>query len=338
MLTEQRAMQQIFDEQFHDRIRFAFQTRLTSFYSVVLTLLDEDNQVLNLDSSTYATALIINESDTVYANFSTQNQSSSLTKTTVQGSFRVPCKAGVYIFSSFDVAGNLSSKAILAFQSEAIKGTTYFETQDSITKRSSDHIVYQGKYTIRLPSIIRTCTHGQIFSHLLQQCVDCSTQTYAFENKTTQCLPCPNQASCAGGASIVVNPGYWRFSPYSDQIYPCPHSGACKGGLIGECETGYKGILCSRCTSVDGVRYSSSGDGRCTRCANTLVSVIVITAIGCVLFVLLWLMVKATFQSAQLQTSTIRQKVVSIMEKIFLNYIQTVTLICSLPILSLIHI
>ena len=100
---------------------------------------------------------------------------------------------------------------------------------------------------------LRDCINGELDAAVTKddsgaQCIPCSTDTYALDVKIdTTCKPCPGNATCWGGNSIILNQGYWRSSEMSDLIIECRIPSACLGGYESKCAEGYVGRLCDSC-------------------------------------------------------------------------------------------
>jgi len=54
-------------------------------------------------------------------------------------------------------------------------------------------------------------------------CIECDKGKYSLQNPhlSENCENCPTSASCDGGTSINLFPGYWRISNLTDQIVDC---------------------------------------------------------------------------------------------------------------------
>jgi hypothetical protein len=65
---------------------------------------------------------------------------------------------------------------------------------------------------------------------------------------------------------MAPKPGYYRRNLQSTEFIKCPNKQACYGGsidkLIGICAPGYKGVLCSECSSG----YINTGILECAKC------------------------------------------------------------------------
>ncbi|DBA90089.1 TPA: hypothetical protein ACH3X1_003408 [Trebouxia sp. C0004] len=76
--------------------------------------------------------------------------------------------------------------------------------------------------------IVQPCGVGQIPSADHDQCMLCPSSTYSFTPLVDDCKPCPAQAKCTGGATLVPLQ-QWHSAPDSDHIVPCPNNNACAG-------------------------------------------------------------------------------------------------------------
>ena len=66
-----------------------------------------------------------------------------------------------------------------------------------------------------------------------------------FDPTDTTCLPCPDQASCSGGATLVPSQGFWHSAADSASMVQCPNSKACQGNLTNllNCQTAHYNFL-----------------------------------------------------------------------------------------------
>ena len=65
---------------------------------------------------------------------------------------------------------------------------------------------------------------------------------------------------------MAPRPGYYRRNLQSAEFIKCPNQQACHGGsidkLISTCAPGFKGVLCSECSSG----YINTGIFECAKC------------------------------------------------------------------------
>jgi hypothetical protein len=81
------------------------------------------------------------------------------------------------------------------------------------------------------------------------------------------CSACMEHVSCLGGVTneLVLEPGYWRSSPYMWEIYQCNPEHACLGGnRSGACSPGYTGPRCGVCEAG----YAKSIGNNCVPCSG----------------------------------------------------------------------
>ena len=76
---------------------------------------------------------------------------------------------GVYIFSSLTLLGDLELDVPLLFESDAITTLTFFSTEAAFIDQNKTHIENEGGYAYYLPTMIRPCVNGEIYSNLLLQ-------------------------------------------------------------------------------------------------------------------------------------------------------------------------
>lgn len=114
---------------------------------------------------------------------------------------------------------------------------------------------------------LRSCYNGEKYYNGL--CQSCPNSTYSLVYSESQsCLACPPEAADCYANNINLLPGYWRISTLSDTILSCPYMG-CKGGYgVTEalCDEGYKGVLCSVCSSG---YYYNQDLNQCILCKNS---------------------------------------------------------------------
>ncbi len=77
---------------------------------------------------------------------------------------------------------------------------------------------------------VQPCGFGQIPSADQNQCMLCPSSSYSFTPLVDDCKPCPAQAKCIGGATLVPQQ-QWHSAPDSDHIVPCPNNNACAGSI-----------------------------------------------------------------------------------------------------------
>jgi len=106
----------------------------------------------------------------------------------------------------------------------------------------------------------RECIEVEKYAEDLS-CQPCPSQFYLFEAQTSpgKCKECSPHAFCYGMNVTAPRPGYWRSAPKLDKYTPCSRPESCLGGNrtdpLGQCATGYQGILCADCVTG----YSRSG-------------------------------------------------------------------------------
>jgi hypothetical protein len=119
----------------------------------------------------------------------------------------------------------------------------------------------------------------------------------------------------------VSNPGYWRSDLLSEILYECQIYDSCLGGnetdYLGECFTGYTGILCQTCIAG----YSRNSAGKCNKCPNQSVNVVILLFFAFMMIGISVVLVKSTIKSAFTPSA-----MHSIYIKIFTNYLQLVFL------------
>jgi hypothetical protein len=122
--------------------------------------------------------------------------------------------------------------------------------------------------------------------------------TSIFQNPSEYCLPCPPNALCDTGTTLVnlgVPKNYWRYSRSTSKIYHCKRSSSCIGtapvytwkkkrhshsrsviedsSLLYDqnsiyCNEGHTGPLCEVCTKMD--HFFSTTNRQCTKCPSSV--------------------------------------------------------------------
>ena len=109
-------------------------------------------------------------------------------------------------------------------------------------------------------------------------------------------------------------PGYWRSNSTSEIFTPCLRTESCLGGnetdAIGQCETGYKGILCADCQTG----YSKVGLN-CTLCPEVGMNIVIFICLMIAVIGVVVLMVKSTLGGL-----TAKKPLYSVLLKIFMNH------------------
>ena len=80
--------------------------------------------------------------------------------------------------------------------------------------------------------IVRQCIMGEISPRANGGtiCSTCLPSSYSFTPGEDNCTsPCPAQATCHGGATLVPLEGFWHSAANSDAVVACPNPAACKG-------------------------------------------------------------------------------------------------------------
>lgn len=89
---------------------------------------------------------------------------------------------------------------------------------------------------------VRDCMPGEV-QRTDDTCMTCPATTYSFTPTSTQCLSCPANGNCSGGATLIPNwapgLGYWHSAYDSTYMAACPNADACKGNrdALVSCQT-----------------------------------------------------------------------------------------------------
>ncbi|CAI2369432.1 unnamed protein product [Moneuplotes crassus] len=176
----------------------------------------------------------------------------------------------------------------------------------------------------------RYCKPGE-YETEAGQCRECSIKTYSLKWNSTSCKPCMSNAVCLGKDQVEINPGYWRKNKESSHAVQCLRERSCLGGFSPDnehpinCEKGYEGFLCSKCSILDGEKYQPSSNHECLKCPSKLVNAIEfigfqIVSLGFIYFIIILNIRKKS------------ENQFSILMRIFTNYTQLIAAILSFNI------
>ena len=105
---------------------------------------------------------------------------------------------------------------------------------------------------------------------------------------------------CYGGSNIGPQPGYWRSSNTSDNFIAWLYSAACLGYVspsnnnLGECFTGYQGILWADCK----VGFSRTGGYNWDKCPNPVWNIIRLILVFIAVIIGIAIIIRSTFAGA----------------------------------------
>lgn len=73
------------------------------------------------------------------------------------------------------------------------------------------------------------CSQGWV-QQAPRQCLQCPASQYSFQPNNSKCdSPCPPNADCTGGVTLVPRQGHWVSAANSDSVVACPNPEACQG-------------------------------------------------------------------------------------------------------------
>ena len=76
---------------------------------------------------------------------------------------------------------------------------------------------------------VRKCTRGEV-APSTEMCQLCASSTYSFDPHAAECnMPCPANADCRGGQTLVPWEQYWHSAADSEAMIACPSPSACQG-------------------------------------------------------------------------------------------------------------
>lgn len=131
---------------------------------------------------------------------------------------------------------------------------------------------------------------------------------------------------CKGGSDIGPKPGYWRSSTDTDNFIQCLFTAACLGyeepdnNNLGECFTGYQGILCADCSAG----FSRTGEFECSKCPDPIYNIIRLSLVMFAVIGGIVIMIRSTLSGA-LQ----RKNIQSVYIKLLMNHLQLLILTAS---------
>ena len=125
------------------------------------------------------------------------------------------------------------------------------------------------KYADQIISVnFRWCKPGEIQDG--NTCIKCNTGSFSLTWNSTQCLTCPDNASCEQ-ERISLSAGYWRISRNSTDIMECPNEEACLGGYNATSKypvnwkEEYHGLLCNEWVIEGETKYERISENQCSK-------------------------------------------------------------------------
>jgi hypothetical protein len=176
---------------------------------------------------------------------------------------------------------------------------------------------------------LRTCEEGESFE-ANGACTQCAAPNYYSLSTmitTGNCKDCmKDRMYCKGGADIGPKPNYWRSSTSTDNFILCLYPPACLGyeapdyNNLGQCLTGYQGILCADWT----VGYGRGDLYKCSKCPNPIWNIIRLVLVFIAIIIGITITIRTTL-SAALQKKNIQ----SVYIKLMMNHLQLIMLTAS---------
>lgn len=217
----------------------------------------------------------------------------------------------------------------------------------TIETLSSDILGLDESISLTITPYFRLCTIGERLTDA-NECQLCDANKALFEsNSKDQCIDCPDNMDCYGGSQIGPQKDYSRFSNWNSLAVACLNDEACLGDSVstelsetlyckevyskdstfchtGWCSARYTGNLCATCTSGN----AKSSDIYCVPCTNNpmyyfVAVLVIIGAIAFIVFTVRNALVVKDFAKSGGKPKT------SILIKIFLNYVQLVSIVSS---------
>lgn len=240
----------------------------------------------------------------------------------LEGRTQYPTLGGVVIVEDLVLTGTPNQEYSVSFSSDGIK-TDLPANQEIMISTNSTNI------DIDIELGLRGCQVGEYFT-TAGKCLACEGIGFTLkaQEEPGQCEPCPEEyAKCYHGVYVGPKRGYWRRDNQTSNFLQCLNPDAClpidpsnNYSAVGECASGYYGVLCSNCEPG----YSRTGDYACSPCPDPFWNVIRIIATLLFAIILIVLMIKSTMAGA-----VEKKNVTSIFMKILMNHMQLITLTAS---------
>ncbi|CDW85822.1 UNKNOWN [Stylonychia lemnae] len=238
----------------------------------------------------------------------------------IEGSTDFIATGGIAVIQDVNVVGSPGSRYQMIFSTNGI----------DLNKQSNKNLLTKTNTTeldLKIAINLRQCKIGEQFTSA-GKCVEClAGYSLTSQLEPGVCTQCPtSQAICLGGANIGPQPGYWRKNNQTETFVACLYQFACLGMItpnfsqVGECSTGYQGILCADCQSG----FSRSNDYECAYCPPKILNIFRLTTIFIVFMTLIVFMVRSTLNGATDKTNS-----TSIYTKILLNHFQLLMVVAS---------
>ena len=161
----------------------------------------------------------------------------------------------------------------------------------------------------------RECIEGEQYTEDLS-CLPCPPAFFLYDapTKPGPCNDCHPNAHCYGMNNTAPKSGFWRSAPKLEIYTPCTRPESCLGGNItdpiGQCATGYQGILCADCAPG----FSRAGQ-ECSECPQLVWNVIIFLVLMIVLILVIAVMVRSTLGGVE-----VKKPLYQVLLKIFLNH------------------
>jgi len=223
--------------------------------------------------------------------------------------------------------------------------STFIDISSSISQASSDLLTSTLSFELTIEPYFRYCQQGERLTDA-DECQNCPVGKSLFKvNSKEQCTDCPENIECFGGPRIGPVSNYWRNTKWNNYAVRCVNDEACIGHTVpvtdvslytckegfnstfcvtGWCNSRYTGNLCASCTAG----HAKSNDIYCVPCSNNpfyyvLAVFIIIAAIGFIIFTVRNALKIKDFTKEGAKPKT------SILIKIFLNYVQLVSIVAT---------
>ena len=272
---------------------------LTIKETLTLALLDYNDQVMNLDSS---------------SQISIFTQDSNIA--TIGGINVVKVNKGVAIFNSISaISHNWDSSGKFSISSKII------DTKKVISVFGTN---------LKQPDLIlsfRDWNPGEKIDGSKWRV--CAAGTYSVFSNSTECTKCLSNAKWFGDQQISVNKGYWRMYQNSTFISQCLNKNACLGGYNNEilhpinCEKGYTGSLWTKCMIKNGIKYQQMDGYECRKWPNPVLNAIQVVLGGLLVFAFFMLLIIINVRKTE-------ESELSVLFRILTNYLQLTTVSMSI--------
>ena len=279
----------------------------------------------------YYNQIVATESDFVYLTLNFYRKDEFFNNSKFLGDESANLQDGKAIYTEYGVKGKPNSTLELILWTSALPFFSPFLIPDQ------NHKNYSGQYYLALNFTLRPCILGEIFVEKDFTCQKCKPNYYSLDLKDKDCKECMPKtvATCLGGSSIQLLPGYWRSDILSDNVYRCNIlKYGCKGGSDGDlCNVGYEGPLCGVCVYNQTLKYFRNAMGSCELCkeSNYLYALSVSIIVFIILVLLIYFSIHESYEYSN-SNGEFNENDITVLMNILINYLQKISIISNIEI------